>query len=422
MDLRGKTVAIGVTGSIAAYRACDLIRELYRRGAARVIPLMTESAKEFITPLTLKALSQQPVYSSELEVDPLGMPIHIVLAQQADILVIMPATANTIANLAHGIADDLVSTTAITFTGKPVLIAPAMNTRMWQNPLTRRNLAILREVGNLTIVEPSSGLLACGETGDGHLADQETILREIYRLVHPQRNRLSGLRALVTAGGTAEPIDPVRVITNRSSGKMGIALADELYAMGASVTVVTSVAGLNRPYEVVLVDTADEMRVEIENRFEDTELLLMAAAVSDYAMSQPAKQKIKKDYEAGKEKPLSIELTHNMDILARLGELKQPNQTLVGFAAESHDVEKYAQQKLARKNLDVIVANDISRKDIGFAADENEVMLIFKDGDAVQLPKAPKQEIAREILNHLYDYRLQDYLPRYTPEDPVQYY
>lgn len=399
MDFYGKTIAIAITGGIAAYKACDLIRELYRRNAHRVLCVMTPTAEAFIPPLTLQALSRYPVYSSELSVDHAGVPIHIVLAQQADALVILPATVDAIAKLAHGTSDNLVTTSAITFTGKPVLVVPAMNTRMWENPLTQENLQKLRQLPNYSVVEPVVGNLACGETGDGHLADQETILQAIYRAVHPHSNLFRGMRAIVTSGGTSEPIDPVRVISNRSSGKMGLALADELSAMGAEVTLITTRPPASRLYSVVPVETAFDMREAVNERFAQADLVVMAAAVSDYSMAQPALDKIKREGAPD----LTLNLVSNPDILAELGQRKQPGQLLIGFAAESSDLIRNASEKMRRKNLDAIVANDISRADIGFEADENEVTLLFPELNPQILARARKDTIARTLLLLIHD-------------------
>ncbi|HEY9687514.1 MAG TPA: bifunctional phosphopantothenoylcysteine decarboxylase/phosphopantothenate--cysteine ligase CoaBC [Coleofasciculaceae cyanobacterium] len=413
MDFSGKTIVIGVTGGIAAYKACDLIRELYRRQAARVLCVMTSSAQNFITPLTLQALSREPVYTSELAVDDSGTPLHITLAQQADALLILPATADTVAKLAAGFADNMVTTTAITFTGKPILLAPAMNTRMWENPLTRENLDKLRQLPNFTVIEPKSGHLACGETGEGHLADQESILQALYQAVHPQMGLFKGIKAVVTAGGTTEPIDPVRVISNRSSGKMGLALADELFAMGADVTLVTTRPPGPRPYSIVAVQTATEMQQALDSRFEKTNLLLMAAAVSDFAVENPAEQKIKRENQPEPQ----INLVSNPDILAELGQRKRPGQVLVGFAAESGNLIKNAEDKLRRKQVDAIVANDISQEGIGIGADENEVTLLFPGQPPQPLPRASKGEVARQLLRVIHDRLLK--LPSERIQQPI---
>ncbi len=403
MDFKGKTIALGVSGGIAAYKACDLIRELYRQQTEQVVCLMTPAAEAFITPLTLNALSRQPVYTSELSVDAHGVPIHVRMAQQADALLIMPATADIIAKLAHGQANDLLTTTAITFTGKPVVLVPAMNTRMWEHPLTRENLDKLRGLPHVSVVAPCSGSLACGETGDGHIADTESILQALYKAVHPQQDIFAGVRAVVTAGGTDEPIDPVRVISNRSSGKMGLALADELCAMGADVTLITTRPPAPRPYQIVAVRTAGEIKQALDERFDRTDLLLMAAAISDFAVEDPASQKIKKDQLKGEPR---INLVTNPDILAELGQRKRPGQVLVGFAAESQDLLANAVEKLRKKNLDAIVANDISRAEIGFGADENEVTLLFPGEEPCPIARAHKSEIARQLLLKLYQHNL----------------
>lgn len=400
MDFSGKTIVLGITGGVAAYRACDLIRELYRRQAQRVICVMTPAAEAFITPLTLQSLSQQPVHRSELAVDASGIPVHITLAQQADAMLILPASTNTLAKLAHGLADNLLTTTAITLTGKPVLLAPAMNTRMWMHPLTQRNLATLEALPDYHVIRPTCGHLACGETGEGHLAEQETVLQALYRVLHPDAGLYQGVKVVVTAGGTQEPIDPVRHISNRSSGKMGIALADELWAMGAEVTLLATEASIpeNRMYPVQAVQSTAQLQVELENRFPDCDMLFMAAAVSDFSVANTAAHKLKR---AGKE-VLSLELRQNPDLIAVCGQRKRANQFVVGFAAESQDLLAQAGEKLRRKNLNAIVANDISRPDIGFDTDENEVTVLLPSGETFPLPKAAKPEIAREILRELH--------------------
>jgi phosphopantothenoylcysteine decarboxylase/phosphopantothenate--cysteine ligase len=327
-------------------------------------------------------------------VDETGQPVHVALAQQADILVIIPATTNIIAKMAHGIADDLVTTTAMTFTNQPILIVPAMNTRMWKHPMTQKNLEILQSLDNVSIVPPSNGTLACGEIGEGHIAEQEMVLHHIYKLIHPQVQLFKGLHCLVTAGGTQEPIDPVRVLTNRSSGKMGIALADELFGMGAEVTLISTNNQLQRPYPIVYVERAEEMRIAVENRFSGTDILIMAAAVSDYYLKKPAKEKIRRT----EKEDLSLNLIASQDILGKLGQQKKNNQLLIGFAAESQHLFQSAREKLERKNLDMIVANDISRSDIGFNSDFNEVTLLFRDKEQFVIPRAPKDQVAQEVL------------------------
>lgn len=394
MDFTGKTIALGITGGIAAYKACDLIRELYRRNAERVICIVTPSAQAFISPLSLQALSRQPVYTSELSVDASGVPMHIVLAQQADALLILPATANTIAKLAHGLADDSVTTTAISFTDKPVIVAPAMNTRMWRHPLTQANLHRLETLAGYHIIAPTSGHLACGETGEGHLAEQEQILQALARVTHPHQGLYQGVNVLVSAGGTQEAIDPVRVISNRSSGKMGLALADELAAMGAKVTLVTTRPPQGRSYTIIPVESAQEMRHALHAHFPEAHLLLMAAAVSDYTPADPSAQKMKRE----KQESLELTLVQNPDIIAELARTKKPYQRVVGFAAESQDLLAHAAEKLTRKNLDAIIANDISRSDIGFGHEQNEVTLLLPNHPPQPMERAPKDIIARRLL------------------------
>lgn len=396
---QGKTIALGVCGGIAAYRAADLTRELYRRGASRVIALMTPAAERFLTPLTLEALTREPVHRDALSVDAHGVPQHIALAQCADALLIHPATANTLAKLAYGMADDAVTTAAIAFTGKPLLVAPAMNTRMWLNPLVVRNLDTLRSVG-ATVIEPTSGLLACGETGDGHLAKMDTVLHWLYRALHPERDSYEGVQALVTAGGTAESIDGVRLLSNRSSGKMGVAMADELFAMGAEVTLVAttsvSVANLaDRPYRVIFVDSAATMAQRLQELWPSQRLLVMTAAIADFRARTTVGDKLKRVSH------LTLELESTPDILAMLAARKRPGQVMVGFAAESGDLPEKMRAKLVRKGVDAMVGNDVSRADIAFDADDNEVSLLFANGDSQFFPKAPKPLIARQVLMRL---------------------
>jgi phosphopantothenoylcysteine decarboxylase / phosphopantothenate---cysteine ligase len=404
VDFTGRTIALGITGGIAAYKACDLIRELYRRGAKRVPVIMTPNASQFVSPLSLSMLSQEAVYSDPLALNAQGNPIHIQLAQEADALLILPCSANMLAKLAHGLADELLSTTALTCHQKPVLLAPAMNTRMWQHPATQANLAILNTFNKHHVVGPQSGLLACGEHGEGHLADQATILQALYKLLHPKANTLSPLKALVSAGGTTEAIDPVRHIGNRSSGKMGLALADQLYAMGANVTLLwanTNTGCPDRPYTVIPTSTVTAMQAALTRHFTDCNLLMMVAAVSDFKLDKPFSSKLKRHVDQA----TVLQLTAQPDLLASIGAIKQPHQIVVGFAAEDNasTLLTNAQHKLRHKQLDAIVVNDISRSDIGFEGDHNEVTVCFADPQyqPVQLPKASKTFIAQGILQHL---------------------
>ena len=406
MNFSNQVIAIGICGGIAAYRVCDLIRELYRRGAKRVIPLMTESAQSFISPLTIEALARENVLSDPLGVDPTdGTPWHIAVAQQADLFLVMPATANTMAKLASGLADDMVSTTALTFTQQPVVIAPAMNTRMWENPITQKNIQNLQSLTNLHFIEPSTGDLACGEYGAGHLASTEAILQGLYQQLHPYHGLLNGQKALVTAGGTQEALDPVRYITNRSSGRMGLAIADELHAMGAEVSLMyTHTNPIERPYEIIHTPTAQTMLSVLEQQFPQCHWLWMSAAVSDFKVAEPAAQKLKKPAPSSQESTrLPLDLTLNPDILTSLTStiddpLGQRQQKVIGFAAETHQMEQHAQEKLKRKKLNAIVANDITRPDIGFQSNENEVTLYTAEGEQFFFPRQQKWSIARQLI------------------------
>lgn len=390
----GKRILIGLCGGIAAYKACDIIRQLYREGAETVQIVMTKSAQAFVTPLTLETLSQNPVLTESLENTTDGVPIHIALAQDFDVFLILPATANTVAKLAHGMADDLLSTTAITFTNEPILLAPAMNGRMWANPIFQENLEKFVALPWVDVVPPEWGALACGETSEGKLAQQETILAYLYRMLSTPH--YLNQKIVVTAGGTAEPIDAVRYMTNRSSGKMGLTLADEAWAMGADVTLIHTIPELPaRPYETQFVRTVEEMANATHQAFEAANALFMTAAVSDFKALHPETQKIKK------QETLEIALEKTRDILTELGERKRTGQLLIGFAAESQVNKAVLQDKLQRKNLDFLACNDISRADIGFGASHNEIHLLTASGEELHLPKAEKTMIARELLRRV---------------------
>ena len=402
----GVNILVGITGGIAAYKACDVIRELQRQGAANVTAMMTPSAQQFITPLTLESLTRHKVYTDAFENDETGTPTHIALAQAFDLLLILPATAHTMAKLAHGEADNILTTTALTFTQKPIVVAPAMNTRMWENPATQRNLEIIESFGHIDVIPPDCGLLACGETGAGKLAQMDLILSYVARAAHPLRGLLNGQKIVVTAGGTQEPIDPVRFMTNRSSGKMGGCLADEAWAMGAEVTLIHAAPkDLIRPYTIEAAPTVSEMAVKTHDAFKTATGLLMAAAVSDFTTSDAKPQKIKKA------DTLTLELSKAQDILLTMGQAKQPGQWTVGFAAETHEMAQYAQDKLQSKHCDMLVANDVSRNDIGMNADENEVVLYTPDQAPTRLEKQPKGVIARQILTHLSQHVLHQAVP-----------
>jgi phosphopantothenoylcysteine decarboxylase/phosphopantothenate--cysteine ligase len=386
------SVLLGVTGGIAAYKACEVLRLLDKLGH-RVRVVMTRTATEFVGPLTFETLSKAPVLTDARPLGEDGSILHIEYADEADAFLIAPCTANVIAKLAKGIADDALSTTALAFTG-PVMVAPAMNVNMWKSAPVEENLATLRSRG-VQVVEPSSGDLACGWVGEGRLAEPAEIVSALLRVLDARKD-MARLRVLVSAGPTREKIDPVRYLSNRSSGKMGYALAEAARSRGASVTLVSGPVDLPEPQgvRVIQVESATEMKAAIDEAAGDADLIIMAAAVADYRVAAPAEQKLKKNGEE-----MQLALTRNEDILAGLGTLKKNNQVLVGFAAETNDVLAYAQSKLKRKNADLFVANDVSRKDIGFSSDENEVHLLFADGRVQKVQKAPKARIAHAILN-----------------------
>ncbi len=386
------SILLGVTGGIAAYKACEILR-LFDKAGHRVRVVMTKAATEFVAPLTFETLSRAKVLTDARPLGEDGSILHIAYADEADAFVIAPCTANVMAKLAQGIADDALSTTALAFTG-PVLIAPAMNVNMWNSATVRENLASLRRRG-LHIVEPSSGDLACGWVGEGRLAEPPEIVEAVLKMLEEGKD-LARLRILVSAGPTQERLDPVRYLSNRSSGKMGYAIAEAARARGASVTLVSGPVALATPggVTVIGVESASEMQTVMEAQAAGADIVIMSAAVADYRVARKAEGKIKKDAET-----LQISLVRNDDILAGLGRIKTAHQVLVGFAAETEDVIAYGQEKLKRKGADLFVANDVSRPDIGFSADENEVHLLFPDGRVVKVDKAPKRKIANAILD-----------------------
>jgi phosphopantothenoylcysteine decarboxylase/phosphopantothenate--cysteine ligase len=383
--LAGKEIVLGITGGIAAYKACEIIRELKSEGA-NVTTILTAAGSQFITPLTLQTLSKNPVVMdlwnliSESEIG------HISLAQRAHLLLIAPATANTIGKIRGGIADDMLSTVVMA-TGAPVVLAPAMNSQMYASAAVRENIAVLRSRGFL-FVEPDEGELACGMVGPGRLAMVGKIV-EMTKIVLAEKI-LEGKKVLVSAGPTAESIDPVRFLSNRASGKMGFAMARVARRFGAEVTLVSGPTALADPYFVktVRVRTAEEMQTAVERESADADAVVMCAAVADFRASSVSPTKIKKDGGGW-----NLELATTVDILDRLGREKG-RRVLVGFAAETSDIEQNAISKMRKKNLDAIVANDVSRTDIGFESDDNEVRIFFSDGEIRELPLATKEGIA----------------------------
>ena len=384
--LNGKKILIGITGSIAAYKICGLIR-MYKKANAKVQVICTPNALNFVTKLTLQNLSQNNVGIEEFEISDYK-PEHISYAEDADIMVIAPATANTVSKMSSGICDNLLTSIFCAFK-KPVLIAPAMNCNMWNNPIIQDNLRKLSDLG-YKILEPESGFLACGTEGIGRLCSIEKIFDETVSVLCPYLN--SKKKYVITAGGTIEDIDPVRYISNYSSGKMGTALADEAYSSGNSVVLITS-KQIQRPYRVITVKSANDMQNAVEAEFLNADYVIMTAAVADYRVKYQSEQKIKKT----EEEEITLTLVKNPDILQSLCN-KKTKQKIIGFCAESENLLENAKQKLQKKGCDYMIANDISRKDIGFSSDYNEVTILDKNGGIKTIERASKREIAREIL------------------------
>lgn len=381
---------MGITGGIAAYKSADIVSRLKKRGA-EVTCIMTDSAREFITPLTLRTISQNPVYYNMFSETRLANVEHVALADKADLFMIVPATANAIGKVSCGIADDLL-TTAIMATKAPVLFAPAMNVNMYMNPIVQENIERLKRAGYY-FIEPEVGLLACGYEGKGRLAEPETIIDAAEELVVREKP-LKNIKVLITAGPTREAIDPVRYISNHSTGKMGFALARQARLLGAEVVLISGPANCPKTNGITLINvqTAVEMREAVLEHFSDCDIVIKAAAVADYRPKHIAGDKIKK--QPG---DMTLELERNPDILAELGQKKE-KQVLIGFAAETKELLKYASGKVKAKNLDFIVANDLTKPGAGFAGDTNIVTLIFADSSVKELPLLSKEETAREIL------------------------
>jgi phosphopantothenoylcysteine decarboxylase/phosphopantothenate--cysteine ligase len=384
-------IALGVSGGIAAYKAAEIVRHLQEHDV-RVQVIMTAAAQEFIRPLTFAALTGEKVitgmFGTSAEQPNLDSAVeHISVAQSIDCLLVAPATADTIAKFAQGIANDFLSTLYLATTA-PVVLAPAMNVNMWNHPATRANLEILRQRGVL-IVEPGRGYLACGMVGEGRLAEPERL---------GMAQDLKGETVLITAGPTHEPVDPVRYLGNRSSGKMGYALAEAALRRGASVILVSGPTALKPPTaaETVLVETAQQMRTAVLDRWEQASMIIMAAAVADYHVKNVSAEKIKRNG------ALQLQLEPNPDILADLGSLRHASgktlPLLIGFAAETQDLLPNARTKLTKKRVDAIVLNDVSRADIGFNSDRNEVTIVTA-GDSILVPEAGKQDVAQKILD-----------------------
>lgn len=385
-------VVLGVTGGIAVYKACELLRLLQKRGID-VFVVMTQNACRFVAPLTFETLSGHPVAVDTFDRPQTWEVEHIALAKRADVFLIAPATANIMGKMACGIADDMLSTTVMA-TRAPVLVAPAMNTGMWENAAVQQNVKTLRARG-VEIVAPVSGHLACGDNGAGKLEDVAVIAERACELLFAKKD-MEGLRVMVTAGPSREALDPVRYISNRSSGKMGYAIAQAAQKRGAEVTLLSGPVAIEAPQGVKLVPftTTQELLDRASELAQEQDLLIQAAAPADYRAKEIAPQKIKKQ---GGE-PMTFTLVENPDVAATLGKAKRSGQVFVGFAAETNDVLAHARDKLARKNLDMIVANDVTRPGAGFDVDTNIVTLITKDGQEA-LPMMSKAEVAQRILD-----------------------
>lgn len=391
-EMKKPCVVLGVTGGIAVYKACELLRLLQKRGID-VFVVMTQNACRFVAPLTFETLSGHPVAVDTFDRPQTWEVEHIALAKRADLFLIAPATANIMGKMACGIADDMLSTTVMA-TRAPVLVAPAMNTGMWENAAVQQNVKTLRARG-VEIVAPVSGHLACGDSGAGKLEDVAVIAERACELLFAKKD-MEGLRVMVTAGPSREALDPVRYISNRSSGKMGYAIAQAAQKRGAEVTLLSGPVAIEAPQGVKLVPftTTQELLDRASELAEGQDLLIQAAAPADYRAKEVAPQKIKKQ---GGE-PMTFTLVENPDVAATLGKAKRSGQVFVGFAAETNDVLAHARDKLARKNLDMIVANDVTRPGAGFDVDTNIVTLITKDGQEA-LPMMSKAEVAQRILD-----------------------
>ncbi|MGD8642531.1 MAG: bifunctional phosphopantothenoylcysteine decarboxylase/phosphopantothenate--cysteine ligase CoaBC [Gammaproteobacteria bacterium] len=387
-QLSNKQLLLGITGSIAAYKACELVRLLRDTGAS-VRVVMTRAATEFVSPLTFQALSGNPVHRDLLDEKAEAAMGHIELARWADAVIVAPASADCIARLAQGRADDLLSAICLA-TASPLAVAPAMNQQMWQDPATRENIQLLQQRG-IAVFGPAEGDQACGETGPGRMREPVQLRDNIAELF--ETGALDGLKVVISAGPTREPIDPVRYISNRSSGRMGFAVAEAAAEAGANCVLVSGPVSLTTPRKVKRVDveTAQQMHDAVMDEINDADIFIAAAAVSDYHVNEAHQHKLKKDAAT-----LELQLERTIDILQAVA-TQHPDVFTVGFAAETRDVGPYAIEKLNRKSLNMIVANDVSRNDIGFDSDSNEVTAYWQGGEQA-LPKAAKTKLARQLI------------------------
>ncbi len=398
MKLTGREIVLGVTGGIAAYKSAEIVSRLRKLGAD-VHVIMTKNATQFITPLTMETMSNNPVVVDTFDRPATWEVEHIALAKRAEVFVIAPATANIMAKMACGIADDMLSTTVLA-TKAPVLLAPAMNVGMWTAEVTQENAATLKKRG-VQFVGPDAGFQACGDIGSGRMSEPVDIVEAICAILNPKLD-MQGLKVMVTAGGTRERLDPVRYLGNDSSGKMGFAIAAAAKARGAEVTLVCGHTTAQQPEGIptVRVESTCDLFDAVTSRAPEMDVIIQAAAPADYRFANPSAQKMKK--EAGK--PLVFELVENPDIAAAVGAAKKPGQTLVGFAAETENLLDNAQRKLSKKNLDMIVANDVSKPGAGFNVDTNIATLITRDG-MTDCPLLSKAELAETILDKVMELR-----------------
>lgn len=387
-----KKIIIGITGSIAAFKSVQLISDLIKKGY-QIEVMMSESATRFITPICIQSLTKRKVYVDTFDDENPAIITHVDIVKDADLFMIVPASAHTIAKLAYGMADNMLTSAFLAATC-PKLIAPAMNVHMYENAITQRNMQILKDAG-VTFVEPVSGLLACGDVGKGKLADEDILLEMIEYMFTPKV--LKNKKILVSAGPTQESIDPVRFITNHSSGKMGYALARSAFLMGGDVTLISGPTHLNKPYGVKTIDiiTAKQMHDEIINRVQDFDYIIMSAAVGDYRCQNIAQEKIKKH-----EDTLTLQLQKNQDILLEIGQHKKPHQIICGFAMETQDLIENAKEKLLKKNCDMIVANHLKTKGAGFQGDTNVVSILTSES-IHHYDLMSKNDLAFEILNQM---------------------
>lgn len=394
MNLTGREIVLGVTGGIAAYKSAELVSRLRHLGA-RVSVIMTKNATEFIAPLTFQTLSASPVTVDTFQAPEYWNVEHVALAKRAEVFVIAPATANILAKMAHGIADDMLSTTVLA-TKAPILVAPAMNTGMWTAEATRENMRILRARG-VQVIGPGTGMLACGDEGAGRMSEPEEIAEAIGRILNRRRD-LEGKKVLITAGATRERLDPVRFLTNDSSGKMGFALAEAARDRGAEVTLVKGATTAQVPEGVrmVPVESTEDLLAAMEREAGAQDIIIQAAAPADYRAETVSGTKIKKR----QGEPLTLRLVETPDVARAVGKMKRPGQVLVGFAAETDHLLEHAREKMDRKNLDMIVANDVTQPGAGFGVDTNIATLITREG-MEERPLQSKRLLAEDILDRI---------------------